>query len=117
MPCDRTLKVGQSIKQRAEEITVVVARLAAGLMGKRIKPIIGPTGAIAFQGLTDAERDGVTDNCIFRRLMATGPALAKQEIARAEQLAGRSVNRQAVAHGHHAHSDGHGGLTWHTHKG
>lgn len=114
MPCDTRLKSGQTIKQRAEEIRAMVARLASGLMNGRIKPQIGPTGAVAFQGLTDQERDGVTDNCAFRRLMAEGPALAKQAIARAEQLSGRAINRQAIAHGHHSHD---GGATWHHHKG
>jgi hypothetical protein len=46
--------------------------------------------------------------------MATGSAMAKTAIARAEALAGRSVNRQAVAQGHHSHD---GGATWHQHKG
>ena len=55
----------------------------------------------------------VTDACAYRRLMATGPALAKAAIARAEQMAGRSVDKMAVAHGHHTHD----GVHWHTHKG
>jgi hypothetical protein len=46
--------------------------------------------------------------------MATGSALAKAKIAAAEALSGRSVNREAVAHGHHSHDNG---ATWHTHKG
>lgn len=113
MPCDRTLKPRQTISQRADEIRAMVARLANGLTTGRVKPKIGPTGAIAFIGLTDEERDGVTDNCAYRRILATGSALAKQVIARAEQLAGRSVDRQAVAQGHHTHD----GVHWHTHKG
>jgi hypothetical protein len=36
--------------------------------------------------------------------------LAKMEIARAEQLAGRAVSAQAVAGGVHSHDGGH---TWH----
>jgi hypothetical protein len=42
--------------------------------------------------------------------MATGSALAKQAIARAEQLAGRTVDRAALTAGHHSHD---GGKTWH----
>jgi hypothetical protein len=114
MPCDTRLKKNQTIQQRATEVRAVVDRLASALVSGRVKPVIGPTGAIAFPGLTDAERDGVTDNCAYRRILATGSALAKAAIARAEQLSGRSVNRQAIAHGHHSHD---GGATWHTHKG
>lgn len=113
MPCDTRLKTGQTIKQRAEEVRAVVAKVISGLVNGRIKPKIGPTGAVAFVGLTDEERDGVTDNCAFRRVMATGSPLAKAAIARAEQLAGRSVNKEAIAHGHHSHD---GGVTWHHHK-
>lgn len=110
MPCDTRLKVGQTIKQRAEEVRATVARLAQGLVTGRIRPRIGPTGGIAFPELSDTERDGVTDACAYRRLMAEGSVLAKQAIARAEQLAGKTVNRHALAHGHHSHD---GGKTWH----
>jgi hypothetical protein len=71
---------------------------------------VGPQGGIAFDGLSDAERDGVTDACAYRRLMVSGSALAKAAIARAEQLAGRSVDRRVVGHGVHSHD---GGRTWH----
>jgi hypothetical protein len=46
--------------------------------------------------------------------MATGPALARAAIARAEQFSGRPIDRHALAAGHHSHD---GGLTWHDHKG
>lgn len=68
------------------------------------------TGAVAFRGMSEEDRDGLTDACIYRRIMVTGSALAKQAIARAEQLAGRTVNKQAIAQGHHSHD---GGATWH----
>ncbi len=92
----------------------MVATLSQGLATGRIKAKVGPQGGIAFTGLSEAERDGVTDNCAYRRILATGTATAKAAIARAEQLAGRSVNRQAVALGAHSHD---GGTTWHDHKG
>ena len=114
MPCDTKLKPRQTIQQRAEEIRRMVANLAQGLAANRIRVQVGPTGAVAFVGLTDQERDGVTDACAYRRLMATGSPLAKAKIAAAEALSGRSVNREAIAHGHHSHDNG---RTWHTHKG
>jgi hypothetical protein len=114
MPCDTKLKPKQTIQQRATEIRAMVAALAQGLASNRVRVKIGPTGGVAFEGLTDQERDGVTDACAYRRIMATGSALAKAKIAAAEALSGRSVNREAVAHGHHSHDNG---ATWHTHKG
>lgn len=114
MPCDTKLKQGQTIKQRADEVRRAVDRIAAGLSQGRIKPRIGPQGAIAFDGITNEERDGVTDACAYRRIMVTGSAMAKQAIAKAERLAGRSVDRRVIGQGAHSHDGGH---TWHDHKG
>jgi hypothetical protein len=110
MPCDTRLKPRQTIQQRAEEIRRVTTNTSTSLIAGRVKAKVGPQGAIAFEGLTDLERDGVTDACLYRRLMASGSALAKQAIARAEALAGRPVNRQIIGQGHHSHD---GGKTWH----
>lgn len=114
MPCDRKLKPRQTISERKREIEAVVAKLTAGLAAGRIKPVIGPQGAVAFQGLSETDRDGVTDACAYRRLMSSGSALAKVAIERAELLAGRKIDRQAVGIGAHSHD---GGATWHSHKG
>src|SRR5262245_43879440 len=110
MPCDTRLKPKQTIQQRADEVRKAVAKLGAGLASGLIKAKVGPQGAIAFEGFADAERDGVTDACAYRRLMVNGSPLARAKIAQAEQLAGRSVDRTALAHGHHSHD---GGKTWH----
>ena len=116
MPCDRMLKTKrdgtrQTIKERADEIRAVVAKLSEGLASGRYRAVIDRrTGAVAFAGLSEADRDGVTDACAYRRIMATGSALARQAIARAEQLAGRSVSLPALAAGVHSHD---GGLTFH----
>lgn len=114
MPCDRRLRAGQTIQQRAEEIRRVVSTLNTGLISGRIKAKIGPQGAIAFVGLSDAERNNVTDACMYRRLLTSGSAIAMQAIARAEILAGRSIDKQLIAQGHHSHDEG---QTWHSHKG
>jgi len=68
----------------------------------------------AGENAAQEERDGLTDACAFRRLIVAGAALAKSEIARAEALAGRGVDRKVIAQGHHSHDGGH---TWHDHKG
>jgi hypothetical protein len=110
MPCDTRLKPKQTIQQRADEVRKAVAKLAAGLVSGSIKAKVGPQGAIAFDGFNEAERDGVTDACAYRRLMVSGSPLARAKIAQAEALAGRSVDKTALAHGHHSHD---GGKSWH----
>jgi hypothetical protein len=114
MPCDTRLKPRQTIQQRAIEVREATTRLAAALAAGRVKVKIGPRGEVAFQGWDETSRDGITDACAYRRIMATGSALARMAIAKAEQMSGRVVNKQAVAAGHHSHD---GGATWHTHKG
>lgn len=113
MPCDTRLKRGQTISQRADEVRKAVEGLDKAIAMRAVKVVVGPQGAIAFQGWTNG-RDDVTDACAFRRLMATGSALAKAEIARAEMLSGRKINMQAIGQGAHSHD---GGRTWHNHKG
>ena len=87
-----------------------MAKLNQAIIAGRVKPIVGPQGAITFQGWTDEDRCAVTDACAYRIIMVSGSALAKAAIARAEQLAGRTVDRSAIAHGVHSHD---GGRTWH----
>jgi len=113
MPCDRKLKARQTIQQRADEVRKVVQKIDAAVAQGRVKPVVGKQGAIAFTGLTDEDRDGVTDACAYRRLLVSGSALTKAAFARAEQLAGRSVDKQIIGQGAHSHD---GGRTWHDHK-
>lgn len=114
MACDTRLKPRQTLQQRADEVRRVVARLSDLLSRGLVKPKVGPQGAIAFDGLSEQDRDGVTDACAYRRLMVTGSALAKAAIARAELIAGRAVDKHVIGHGAHSHDGGH---TWHDHKG
>jgi hypothetical protein len=110
--CDTKLKARQTISQRAEEIRRAVTKLSSALASGQVKVAIGPQGAVAFVGWTDTERDGISDACAYRRLMVSGSALAKAAIARAEQVAGRSVDRQALAQRWHSHD---AGATWSRH--
>lgn len=114
MPCDTRLKPKQTIQERAKEVRDVVGRFERALIAGQAKTVIGPQGAVAFTGLTETDRDGVTDACVYRRIMATGSSLAKAAIQKAEFMSGRSINRQQVAVGAHSHD---GGATWHSHKG
>lgn len=99
----------QTISERAEEIRRITEALSAALAAGTVKAMVGRQGAVAFQGWADKDRGGITDACAYRRIMAKGSALARQAIARAEQLAGRSVDRRVVAQGLHSHD----GVTWH----
>jgi hypothetical protein len=108
MVCETRVRRNQTLKERIEEIRQVVALLSRRLVAGQAKAIVGPQGAIAFAGLTEAERADTTDACLYRILIATGSPLALQAVARAEALAGRSVDQKAVAAGIHLH-----GSTWH----
>lgn len=110
MVCETKLKPRQTVQQRVEEVRRAITKFNEGLASGRIKVKVGPQGAIAFDGISNEDRDGVTDACAYRRLMVSGSALAKAAIARAEQLAGRPVDRKVLAHGVHSHD---AGKTWH----
>jgi hypothetical protein len=120
MPCDtrlkenyRNLKRRQTISERAEEIRRTVTDVNSLIAAGKVKPIVDKrTGAVAFDGLDDNIRDGATDACIYRRLMVSGSSLTKAKLAQAEAMAGRTVNKQALAQGVHSHD---GGQTWGSH--
>lgn len=120
MPCDTKLKENynnsrrrQTISERANEIRQIVTDVNSLIAAGKVKPIVDKrTGAVAFQGLDETIRDGATDACIYRRLMVSGSSLTKAKLAQAEAVAGRTVNKQALAQGVHSHD---GGQTWGTH--
>jgi hypothetical protein len=114
LPCDTRLKPRQTITERKAEVLATVESVVKALVSGRVRAIVGPQGAIAFAGLSEAERNGVTDACMYRRIMSGGTQSAKLAVAKAEQLAGRSVNRASVAQGVHSHDHG---QSWHDHKG
>lgn len=110
MTCDTRLKPRQTIQERAAEVRAAAERFARGLTTGKVRVVVDKkSGAVAFSGLTEEERDGITDACAYRRLMATGSAAAKAAIAKAEALAGRAVSREALAAGIHTHD----GVHWH----
>jgi len=111
MPCDRKLRVGQTITERKKEIKDAVAELDKKLANGQAKAVVGKNGAIAFTG--NWNRQDVADACAFRMIQSNGSAQAKLAIMRAEQMAGVKVNRQLVGQGAHSHD---GGKTWHDHK-
>jgi hypothetical protein len=114
MPCDTRTLPNQTLSERKAEVKEAVGQLAKALAAGKVKAKVGPQGAIAFEGWAESDRARVTDSCAYRRLMVTGGVLAKAKIAQAEQVAGRSVDKQVVGQGVHSHDSG---VTWHDHKG
>jgi len=111
MACETRLKNRQTLAERKAEVKKVIYDVNSLIATGRVRPVVDKrTGAIAFQGFDENLRDGVTDACVYRQLMITGSTLTKMKIAAAEQLAGRTVNKQAVGAGVHSHD---GGQTWH----
>lgn len=113
MPCDTRARQGQSLSERKAEVKKAISALEAALAARRARVVIGPQGAVAFDGWAERDSARVTDACAYRTIMVSGSALAKAAIARAEQLAGRSVDKQVIGQGTHSHN---GGRTWHDHK-
>jgi hypothetical protein len=96
----RSSRKARPSKQRVDEVRQVVYDINSLIANGKVKAVVDrKTGAVAFDGVDPNIRDGVTDACIYRRLMVSGSSLTKAAIARAEQVAGRSVNKQAVATG------------------
>lgn len=111
MPCDsRPFRPQQTLQERIAEVRSILGILEKKITKRQITPVVGKNGAITFKGLSDEERGGITDACIYRRIMATGSQLAKLEIERAQRAAGVTVNKQVVAQGIHSHD---GGRSWH----
>lgn len=108
MPCDYTVPAGKTPAQRKSDVKDALARLERALMLGEARAVVGPRGSVTFAGKWD--RDGVSDACAYRRLTAAGSSALRMAIARAEALAGRQVDKAAVASGEHSHDGGH---TWH----
>lgn len=111
MPCDTMRLPNQTPAQRITEVRTAAQRIDQLVASRKIGVKVGPQGAVTFTGLSDADRARMTDACIYRMLTRSGTAATKMAIQRAEQLAGRSVNRAVVANGVHSHD---GGTTWHS---
>jgi len=103
-------KPNQTLSARVEEVKKRVTVVDRMIASRKVGVKVGPQGAIVFTGISDADRDGMTDACIYRMLSRTGSAATRMAIQRAEMVAGRSVDRKVVAAGTHSHD---GGRTWH----
>lgn len=109
MACFLTVKVGQSLEARRIESKLAAAKLRALLGAGKVQIKLSPTGAVAFTGWKDDDREGLSDVCAFRALKAEGSWEFRQALMRAETMAGRKVDAAQVAAGVHSHD---GGKTW-----
>jgi hypothetical protein len=110
MPCDTVRRPNQTLDQRKTEVRGAIASLARLLASGQAKAIVSKaTGSVAFRGWAEGETARVTDACAYRMIMSSGSALAKLAIQKAETLAGRTVDRQALTVGWHSHD----GVNWH----
>lgn len=107
MVCETRRRRGQSLNERKLEVKKVIYDINSLIATGKVKPVVDrKTGAIAFQGFDENLRDDVTDACVYRQLMISGSSLTKAKIAQAEAMAGRTVNKEAVAAGIHSHDGG-----------
>jgi hypothetical protein len=110
MPCDTRPETQTEEGKRV--LADATRRLEAALAAGTVQAVIGAQGGIAFRGWREGERGGLTDLCAYRRLRAANSPELRRALARAEVLAGRTVNEQAINAGVHSHDGGH---TWGSH--
>ncbi len=104
--------LGQTPPQRKKQIEEAVERLNKALAIGEIKVKIGPQGAITFIGSAAAGILGmnkISDTCAYRKLLASGSPALRAAVQKAEMMAGRKIDPQAVASGTHSHD---GGQSW-----
>lgn len=104
-----TIKVTPSIEALRKK---ALDRLESALAAGTITVKVGPTGAIAFSKPMNQIDDGYADVCAYRALLATNSPALRRAVAKAEAMAGRKVNPQAIASGVHSHD---GGGSWGRH--
>jgi hypothetical protein len=102
------------MEQRKKEIKGAIDKLAISVMKRQARIVVGANGSVTIVGWQANDRAGITDACAYRRLLVQGNALVQAELKRAEQIAGRTVDKRMLAQGIHSHD---GGNTWSTHKG
>lgn len=113
MACDTRYLDRMTPVQRKKQIDEALERLNKALTLGEVKVTINrTTGALAFTGWTDASRAGVTDACAYRKLITQGSPALRAAIVRAEAMAGRKLNTQAIDAGVHSHD---GGKSWGRH--
>ena len=109
MPCDTMrLTPGQKSEERLAQIKKALMGLEAMMASGNVTLKIGPQGAVAFVGadLSLLRDNKISDVCAFRKMQIAGSPALRMALARAEALAGRKINLQAMAAGQHSHDQG-----------
>lgn len=108
MACNTQRREGQTFAERAAEVAAALARLRRYIAAGQVQIVVGANGAVTLTGWKD--RDGLTDTCAVRSLLAESAPEFKRALEAAERRTGRKHNPSAVAAGVHSHD---GGRTWH----
>jgi hypothetical protein len=85
-------------------------RLQRAIGAGEVSVIVSRAGAVALKGWAAADRAGVSDLCAYRVLRNT-PEM-RRAVARAEVIAGRTIDARTISAGVHSHD---GGATWGAH--
>lgn len=109
MPC--ITRKGLTASQ-LDRMQAAIGRLDAALAAGSVSVVISGSGAVAFKGWATMQREGVSDICAYRKLAASNSPALRRAVMRAEALAGRRVDQQAIGAGVHSHD---GGQTWGSH--
>ncbi|HSN68793.1 MAG TPA: hypothetical protein VLV48_06075 [Thermoanaerobaculia bacterium] len=104
-----TIKITPEVIQKRE---TALERMEKALQAGTVTVKIGATGAIAFSKPMSLTDDGFSDVCAYRALLSRNSPGLRKAVARAEAMAGRKVNPQAINSGMHSHD---GGKTWGSH--
>ena len=112
MTCYLTLAPQQTPAQRKAQVARSISAIEKAIADRRVQIKVGRQGAITFSGISEDDRAGLADACIYNTLVRTGSRAAQLAIQQAERVAGRSVDRSVVAAGVHSHD---GGRTWSQH--
>ena len=113
MPCDTRLQENETKKQRTAAVSAAMAEIRAAIAAREARAVVSKEGAVALMFGATVNRARMTDACIYRKLAQENSWEFRQMIAKAEALAGRRVNIQAVDSGLHSHD---GGRTWGRHE-
>ena len=104
MICDMRIPLGMTAPQRKKQVEEAIDRLNKLLTTGKVTVKVGANGAIAFVG--EWQRNGISDLCAYRKLLASGSPALQKALIKAEALAGRKIDPQAIGAGYHSHDGG-----------
>jgi hypothetical protein len=105
MVCNTFLKPRQTEAQRRVEVAKQMSAIDVLIASRKVQFKVR-NGKPVFEGLTNRDRDDLSDVCIFHTLTRTGSAATRMALARVERMQGK-VSR----HGVHTHD----GVTFNAH--